>query len=95
MQDCLGSVDGLTEDIIGEKIDLYDVFDIKMIENYRYQQPVNVTIMSLIIGKCLNLSSLEMYRLAIGAFFSMISAICLFLRKSCLKTVSYLTQNIT
>lgn len=69
MQDCLNSIDKLTEDIIAEKIDLYDVFDIKMIENYRYQQPVNVTIISLIIGKCLSLSSLEMYRLAIGAFF--------------------------
>lgn len=69
MQDCLSSIDKLTEDIIGEKIELYDVFDIKMIENYRYQQPVNVTIISLIIGKCLKLSSLEMYRLAVGAYF--------------------------
>ena len=69
LQKCLESVDSLTEDIIAEKIDLYDVFDIKMIENYRYQQPVNVTIISLIIGKSLNLSSLEMYRLACGAFF--------------------------
>lgn len=69
MQDCLDSIDRLTEDVIGEKIDLYDVFDIKMIENYQYQQPVNVTVISLIIGKCLKLSSLEMYRLAVGAFF--------------------------
>ncbi|MCF8018018.1 MAG: HD-GYP domain-containing protein [Vallitaleaceae bacterium] len=69
MQACLESIDKLTEDIISEKIDLYDVFDIKTIENYIYQQPVNVTVISLIIGKCLELSSLEMYRLAIGAFF--------------------------
>lgn len=69
LQACLESIDQLTEDIISEKIELYDVFDIKMIENYRYQQPVNVTIISLIIGKSLNLSSLEMYRLACGAFF--------------------------
>ena len=69
LQACLESVDRLTDDIIAEKIDLYDVFDIKMIENYRYQQPVNVTVISLIIGKSLSLSSLEMYRLACGAFF--------------------------
>lgn len=69
LQACLESVDGLTEDIISEKIELYDVFDIKMIENYIYQQPVNVTVIALIIGKSLNLSSLEMYRLACGAFF--------------------------
>ena len=69
LQACLESVDRLTEDIISEKIELYDVFDIKMIENYKYQQPVNVTVISLIIGKSLNLSSLEMYRLACGAFF--------------------------
>ena len=69
LQACLESIDHLTENIISEKIELYDVFDIKMIENYRYQQPVNVTIISLIIGKSLNLSSLEMYRLACGAFF--------------------------
>lgn len=69
MQDCLSSIDRLTEDVIAEKIELYDVFDIKMIENYQYQQPVNVTVIALIIGKCLKLSSLEMYRLAIGAFF--------------------------
>jgi len=69
LQACLESVDQLTETIISEKIDLYDVFDIKIIENYRYQQPVNVTVIALIIGKSLNLSSLEMYRLACGAFF--------------------------
>ncbi len=69
LQACLESIDKLTEDIITEKIELYDVFDIKMIENYIYQQPVNVTVISLIIGKSLNLSSLEMYRLACGAFF--------------------------
>lgn len=69
LQKCLTSIDRLTEDIIGEKIDLYDVFDIKMIDNYRYQQPVNVTIIALIIGKSLNLSSLDMYHLACGAFF--------------------------
>lgn len=69
LQACLESVDRLTEDIISENIDLYDVFDIKMIENYRYQQPINVTVIALIIGKSLQLSSLEMYRLACGAFF--------------------------
>lgn len=69
LQACLESIDALTEKIIADNIELYDVFDIKMIENYRYQQPVNVTIISLIIGKSLNLSSLEMYRLACGAFF--------------------------
>lgn len=69
LQACLESVEHLTETIISENIDLYDVFDIKLIENYRYQQPVNVTIISLIIGKSLELSSLEMYRLACGAFF--------------------------
>lgn len=67
LQACLDSIDKLTEDVIAEKIDLYDVFDIKMIENYRYQQPVNVTIISLIIGKTMSLTSLEMYRLAVGA----------------------------
>jgi HD-GYP domain-containing protein (c-di-GMP phosphodiesterase class II) len=69
MDACLQSVDQLTEDIIGEKIELYDVFDIKTIENYDYQQPVNVTIIALIIGKCLNLTTTEMYRLGVGAFF--------------------------
>ena len=69
LQSCLESVDQLTETIISDQIDLYDVYDIKMIENYKYQQPVNVTVISLIIGKSLHLSSLEMYRLACGAFF--------------------------
>ncbi len=66
---CLESIDHLVEDVIAEKIDLYDVFDIKMIENYRYQQPVNVTVISLIIGKALKMSHQELYHLAIGAMF--------------------------
>jgi HD-GYP domain-containing protein (c-di-GMP phosphodiesterase class II) len=68
MQNCLASVDKIVNDIISQKIDLYDVFDIKLVENYSYQHPVNVMIISLIIGKDLNLNALELYKLGIGAF---------------------------
>lgn len=68
MQECLNSVDKITEDIIAEKIDLFDIFDIKMMDEYVYQHPVNVAIISIIIGKSLSLSSLELYRLGLGAF---------------------------
>lgn len=68
MQDCLNSVDKITEDVIAEKIDLFDLFDIKMMDEYIYQHPVNVAIISLIIGKTMSLSTLELYRLGVGAF---------------------------
>lgn len=67
MQACLNSVDKITEDVIAEKINLFDLFDIKMMNEYIYQHPVNVAIISLILGKSLELSSLELYRLAVGA----------------------------
>lgn len=69
MQDCLDSIDKISEDIIAEKISLYDVFDIKLVENYIYQHPVNVCIIAMIIGKTLGLNPLELYRLGVGGFF--------------------------
>lgn len=90
MKACLESINKLTEDIISEKIELYDVFDIKTIENYSYQQPVNVTIISLIIGKHLELSAVELYQLAVGAFFHDIGN--MFLPESLLKKESALNE---
>ncbi len=69
LKKCTEAVSKLVDDIIAEKIDLYDVFDIKMIENYKYQQPVNVMIISLILGKALGYNHVELYELALAAYF--------------------------
>lgn len=69
MQACLDSIDKITEDVIAERIELFDLFDIKMMNEYFYQHAVNVAIISLIIGKSLSLNELELYRLAVGAYF--------------------------
>lgn len=69
MQNCLESIDKIVDDIIAEKVNLYDIFDIKLLENYKYQHPIAVTIISVIIGKTLSLNALELYRLGVGAFF--------------------------
>lgn len=66
---CKKSVERIVEDVIAEKIDLYDVFDIKLIENYRYQQPVNVLLISTIIGKALGLGYMELYEMGMAAYF--------------------------
>jgi len=69
LEACKKSVRGLLDDIVSEKIEVYDVFDIKMIENYQYQQPVNVLIISLIMGKYVGLSYGELFDLAMAAYF--------------------------
>ncbi len=66
---CKKSVEAIIDDVISEKIDLYDVFDIKLIENYRYQQPVNVMLISTIIGKNLGFSYMELYEMGLAAYF--------------------------
>ncbi|MBC7958611.1 MAG: HD-GYP domain-containing protein [Vallitaleaceae bacterium] len=69
MQSCLGSIDQILDDIITENITLVDLFDIKILENYKYSHSVNVCIISLVLGKALNLNSYELYKLGVGAFF--------------------------
>lgn len=70
MQACLDSIDKIVEDVITEKIELFDVFDIKMMNEYFYQHAVNVAIIAVIIGKSLSLNALELYKLGVGAYFS-------------------------
>lgn len=69
MQSCLGSIDQILDDIITENITLVDLFDVKMIENYKYAHSVNVCIIALVLGKALNMNSYDLYKLGVGAFF--------------------------
>lgn len=93
MQACLDSVDKITEDVISEHIELFDLFDIKMMNEYFYQHAVNVAIISLIIGKSLSLNELELYRLAVGAYFHDIGL--MFIPKSVFeKTTTYSKEDI-
>lgn len=69
MQSCLGSIDSILGDIIRENISLVDVFDIKLLENYKYAHSVNVCIVSLVLGKALGLNAYDLYKLGVGAFF--------------------------
>lgn len=69
MVNCLEDVDRILDDIIAEKITLVDLFDIKLLDNYKYAHSVNVCIISLVLGKAIQLNNLELYRLGIGAYF--------------------------
>jgi HD-GYP domain-containing protein (c-di-GMP phosphodiesterase class II) len=69
MQSCLGSIDMILDDIITENISLVDVFDVKLLENYKYAHSVNVCIISLVLGKALGLNTYDLYKLGVGAFF--------------------------
>jgi len=69
MQSCLGSIDMILDDIITENITLIDVFDVKLLENYKYAHSVNVCIISLVLGKSLGLNTYDLYKLGVGAFF--------------------------
>lgn len=69
MQSCLGSIDKILDDIITENINLVDLFDVKLLENYKYAHSVNVCIISLVLGKSLGLNSYDLYKLGVGAFF--------------------------
>lgn len=68
MKACLASVDDIVDDITTENIDLFDLFDIKLRDQYIYSHPINVTAISVILGRQLQLNSLELYHLAVGAF---------------------------
>jgi HD-GYP domain-containing protein (c-di-GMP phosphodiesterase class II) len=91
MQDCLASIDKIVDSILSTKVNLYDIFDIKMLDIYRYQHPVAVTIISVIIGKSIGLNALELYRLAVGAFFHDIGQ--LFVPKEILNKRGIYTEN--
>lgn len=69
MQSCLGSIDEILDDIITENISLVDLFDVKLLENYKYAHSVNVCIIALVLGKALELNSYDLYKLGVGAFF--------------------------
>lgn len=69
MQSCLTSIDTILDDIITEDISLVDLFDVKLLENYKYAHSVNVCIISLILGKALGLNAYDLYKLGVGAFF--------------------------
>ncbi len=69
MQSCLGSIDDILNDIISYDISLVDFFDVKMLENYKYAHSVNVSVISLVLGKALGLNAYDLYKLGVGAFF--------------------------
>lgn len=69
MQSCLSSIDTILGDIISEGISLVDLFDVKLLENYKYSHSVNVCIISLVLGKALGLNAYDLYKLGVGAFF--------------------------
>lgn len=69
MQSCLGSIDQILDDIITENISLVDLFDVKLLENYKYAHSVNVCIISLVLGKALSMNAYDLYKLGVGAFF--------------------------
>jgi len=69
MKKCLTSIDKLLEDIITGSISLVDVYDVKMIQNYKYAHSVNVCIISLVIGQSLGFGYKDLYELGVGAFF--------------------------
>lgn len=69
MQNCLSSVEVILDVILSEHISLVDLFDVKLLDNYKYAHGVNVCLISLVIGKGLGLNSYDLYKLGVGAFF--------------------------
>lgn len=64
---CLKSVDAILEEILSGSISLVDIYDVKLVQNYKYAHCVNVCIISIVIGNSLGYGYKELYELGVGA----------------------------
>lgn len=61
-------VEGLLRDVLKQEDYVFDLIDIKTPDNYLYNHSINVAILSVLMGKQLNLDPEELKEIAMGAF---------------------------
>ncbi|MCL1935710.1 MAG: HD-GYP domain-containing protein [Defluviitaleaceae bacterium] len=84
-------IEDIVDQIVRKRNNLYNMISIKNFDQYTYQHSVDVTILSILIGKELNLKRSELSNLGKAAIFHDIGK--LFISPNILNKTSYLTKN--